>query len=99
MASALGGVLSVCFASGVSALESTEQDFSERLLTAAEVAERLHVPETWVREQTRAGQLPYLELGRYRRYEWSAVVAWLEDQRAGQWRKHRPRVAVAGARS
>jgi excisionase family DNA binding protein len=63
---------------------------SDRLLTAREVAERLSVPESWVRQETRAGRMPCLELGRYRRYEWPAVVAWLEEQRAGQWRKHRP---------
>jgi excisionase family DNA binding protein len=63
---------------------------SERLLTAAELAERLNVPESWVREQTRTGTIPHLALGRYRRYEWEAVVAWLETQRAGHWRKHRP---------
>ena len=57
---------------------------TESLLTAAEVAERLSVPESWVREQTRAGRLPHLELGRYRRYEWPAVVEWLAEQRAGQ---------------
>jgi excisionase family DNA binding protein len=65
---------------------------SERLLTAAEVGERLSVPESWVRAETRAGRLPCLELGRYRRYDWQAVVEWLEEQRAGQWRKHRPLV-------
>ncbi len=62
----------------------------ERLLTASEVAKMLTVPESWVRQETRAGRMPHLELGRYRRYEWLAVVAWLEGQRAGQWRKHRP---------
>jgi excisionase family DNA binding protein len=63
-----------------------------RLLSAAEVAERLAVPESWVRQETRAGRMPCLELGRYRRYEWQAVVDWLADQRAGQWRKHKPRL-------
>lgn len=63
---------------------------TERLLCAAEVAERLSVPESWVRAETRAGRMPCLELGRYRRYDWSEVAAWLEEQRAGQWRKHRP---------
>jgi excisionase family DNA binding protein len=65
---------------------------SDHLLTAAEVAERLSVPETWVRQQTRAGRMPCLELGRYRRYEWQAVADWLAEQRAGQWRKHAPKV-------
>lgn len=54
---------------------------SERLLIAKEVAELLAVPESWVREATREGRLPYLALGRYRRYERGAIEAWLDDQR------------------
>ena len=65
---------------------------TERLLTAREVAERLSVPESWVRAETRAGRMPHLELGRYRRYDWLAVTDWLAEQRAGQWRKHKPQV-------
>jgi len=56
---------------------------SERLLTAAEVAELLSVPESWVREATREERLPYLALGRYRRYSREAIEAWLEGQRGG----------------
>jgi excisionase family DNA binding protein len=65
---------------------------TEVLLTAVQVAERLSVPESWVRQETRAGRMPCLELGRYRRYEWEAVAGWLTEQRAGQWRKHEPKV-------
>jgi excisionase family DNA binding protein len=65
---------------------------SDRLLTASEVAERLSVPETWVRSETRAGRMPHVALGRYRRYDWVALEAWLETQRVGQWRKHRPSI-------
>ena len=64
----------------------------ERLLTAAEVAELLSVPESWVRQETRAGRMPHLTLGRYKRYDRDAVLAWLEGQRAGQWRKHQPAI-------
>jgi len=65
---------------------------TDRLLDAKEVAERLNVPETWVRAETRKGtSIPFVPLGRYRRYDWDEVVAWLETQRGGQWRKHRPR--------
>jgi excisionase family DNA binding protein len=64
---------------------------TDRLLTAREVAERLSVPESWVRQESREGRMPCLRLGRYVRFEWTAVVEWLEEQRAGQWRKHRPR--------
>jgi len=65
---------------------------ADRLLDAKEVAARLNVPETWVRAETRAGRMPYLPLGRYRRYDWKAVEGWLETQRAGQWRKRRPSI-------
>lgn len=51
---------------------------SERLLDANEVAERLNVPVSWVRESTRSGAMPCVELGRYRRYDWPTVEEWLE---------------------
>ena len=56
---------------------------NERLLTAGEVAELLAVPESWVREATREGRLPYLALGRYRRYSRAEIEAWLAGQRGG----------------
>ena len=56
---------------------------SEPLLTASQVAELLAVPESWVREATRANRLPHLKLGRYRRYQQTAIEAWLHDQQAG----------------
>jgi excisionase family DNA binding protein len=56
---------------------------SERLLTAAEIAELLAVPVSWVREATRDGRLPHVSLGRYRRYERHAIEGWLAKQRAG----------------
>jgi excisionase family DNA binding protein len=56
---------------------------SERLLTAAEVAELLAVPVSWVREATRAERIPYLALGRYRRYSGEAIAEWLLEQRSG----------------
>ena len=51
---------------------------SERLLDAREVAERLNVPVSWVRESTRSGAMPHLRLGRYVRYELGEVETWLE---------------------
>jgi excisionase family DNA binding protein len=55
----------------------------DRLLTAAEVADILALPESWVREATRTGRLPHLALGRYRRYSRQAIEAWVEEQQAG----------------
>ena len=51
---------------------------SERLLTASEVAELLAVPESWVREHTRHGSMPRVQLGRYVRYRREAVLAWID---------------------
>jgi excisionase family DNA binding protein len=68
-----------------------------RLVDAAEVAELLSVPVSWVREATRAGQLPCVTLGRYRRYDVDDVLAWVESQKTGGAcrvsRKHAPRAA------
>jgi excisionase family DNA binding protein len=78
---------------------------TERLLTAAEVAALLAVPTRWVREHTRSGHLPVVELGRYRRYDRGDVLAWVEQQKAGgeptTFRKHRPKldpVRTAGSK-
>jgi excisionase family DNA binding protein len=67
---------------------------TDRLLSAAEVAELFSVPTSWVREQTRSGDIPHLRLGRYVRYEREEVLAWLTDQRAGGWRRHEPKAPV-----
>jgi len=51
---------------------------SDRLVDAQAVAEHLSMPVSWVRESTRSGAIPHLELGRYKRYRLSDVEAWLE---------------------
>ncbi len=48
-----------------------------RLLTAQEVAERLGVTTAWVWAQTRAGQIPHVQLGRYRRFREEAIEEWV----------------------
>jgi excisionase family DNA binding protein len=52
---------------------------SDRLLDANEVADWLGVPVSWVRESTRSGAMPCVELGRYRRYVREDVATWLEE--------------------
>jgi excisionase family DNA binding protein len=49
------------------------------LLSAAEVAEMLGVPVSWVYEQSRRGRIPTVTLGRYRRYRRGSIEAWLEQ--------------------
>jgi excisionase family DNA binding protein len=48
-----------------------------RLLTVDEVADRLGVTKDWVWAQARAGRIPYVRLGRYRRFREEAIDAWL----------------------
>jgi excisionase family DNA binding protein len=50
-----------------------------QLLTAEQIAERLAVPVSWVRSSTRSGVIPHVRLGRYVRYDWPAVEAWVES--------------------
>jgi len=52
---------------------------TETLLTAREVAKVLGVPVSWVYEQSRAGRIPTVRLGRYRRYRREAIAEWLEE--------------------
>lgn len=47
------------------------------LLTAVEVAELLRVTTGWVYAETRAGRLPHVPLGRYRRYRRRTIMSWL----------------------
>jgi excisionase family DNA binding protein len=44
------------------------------------VAEILGVPKTWVYEQSRKGAIPFVPLGRYRRYRREAIEAWIEER-------------------
>jgi hypothetical protein len=59
------------------------------LLTPAELAARLAVPPSWIREKTRgrarqrdSDPLPVVRLGKYTRFSWPAVEAWLQRQGA-----------------
>ena len=64
----------------------------ESLLTADQVASVLGVPRSWVYEQSRAGRIPTVRLGRYRRYRRETIEAWLEELEAESvngGRKHR----------
>lgn len=57
------------------------------LLTPAELAAKLNVPVSWIREKTRerarirdADPLPVVRLGKYVRFDWTEVKAWLKRQ-------------------
>lgn len=56
---------------------------SERLLTAAELADRLALSTSTVLDWFEAGRLPGFKLGRVVRFRESEVLEWLEAQRVG----------------
>jgi hypothetical protein len=56
------------------------------ILTPKQLAERLQVPTSWVFEQTRErakirnkNPLPCIRLGKYLRFSWIAVCAWMSE--------------------
>jgi predicted DNA-binding transcriptional regulator AlpA len=54
-----------------------------QILTLAELAERLKVSERWVYEKSRhrcVNPLPVIRIGRYLRFDWTSVSAWLRQQ-------------------
>jgi excisionase family DNA binding protein len=54
---------------------------AENLMTAGELAERLSLPESWVRTEERAGRLPGIRLGRYVRFKLSDIERALAEQK------------------
>lgn len=56
---------------------------SEKLLTAAELADRLALSTSTVLDWFEAGRLPGFKLGRVVRFRESEVLDWLEAQRVG----------------
>lgn len=57
---------------------------SGQLLTAPELAKILNVPESWVREQARLGELPSVKLGHYVRFRSDEVRALLTRRQSGK---------------
>ncbi len=56
------------------------------ILTVQELASRLKVKPTWVYEKMRgrgANPLPVFKIGRYLRFSWADVCAWLQSTRKG----------------
>jgi excisionase family DNA binding protein len=62
-----------------SALGISARPATEKLLTAEEVADRLGVGVKSVWAQARAGTIPHVRLGRYRRFRPEAIERWIAD--------------------
>lgn len=55
----------------------------DRLLTADDVAALLQVPTSWVYAEARAGRIPHVTLGRYRRFRRAAIDQWIAAAERG----------------
>ncbi|PTL60328.1 helix-turn-helix domain-containing protein [Paraconexibacter algicola] len=55
----------------------------DALLDAAEAAKLLHVPTSWVYAEARAGRLPHVRVGRYRRFRRGTLEEWIASQERG----------------
>jgi excisionase family DNA binding protein len=60
---------------------SGARESEERLLKACELAERLGVPESWVRTEERAGRIPSVRLGKYVRFRLRDIERALAERR------------------
>jgi excisionase family DNA binding protein len=54
---------------------------AKNLLRAGELAERLNVPESWVRTEERARRIPSIRLGKYVRFKLNDVERALAERR------------------
>ena len=64
------------------------------ILTPEELAGRLKAPVKWIAEKTRSrckNPIPSIPMGRYVRFDWDAVVKWMESQSTNQTPKSVPR--------
>jgi excisionase family DNA binding protein len=72
-------------AAGAAPLPPLEDDWTSGvapapLWTSADVAAYLGISVRWVEDQTRAGNLPDIPVGRQRRYRPEAIKQWVEQR-------------------
>jgi excisionase family DNA binding protein len=56
---------------------------NDMLLTIDELAKRLKVPKSWIYARTREsgpGSMPRIKVGKYLRFRWDDVLAWLQSK-------------------
>ncbi len=53
--------------------DAAREHTKEELLNASELAQHLHLPESWVRTEERLGRIPSVRLGKYVRFRLSDV--------------------------
>jgi hypothetical protein len=65
---------------------NTGGELEPELIDAADLAKRLNLPESWIRDQVRSratDPIPHLRFGRYVRFQWAHpdLMQWLERRR------------------
>ncbi len=60
--------------------QSKTEDYPERLVSSAVLADITALPRTWLEEAARQGRIPSIAAGKYRRFRPSAVIAALERE-------------------
>jgi hypothetical protein len=68
---------------GADSFETDAYMNREPLLDAHGAAELLSVKVSWVRQETRAERMPFIPLGRYRRYDRAALLDWADRRARG----------------
>lgn len=53
------------------------------LLDDDQAAELLNVPASWLGREARAGRVPHVRLGHYRRYRRDELLAWIDKRATG----------------
>lgn len=72
--SALEGLLRRIVKEEIRAIKD-ELNGNSELLTPEQLADRLHIPVSWVYEQSRQGNIPTHRIGRYIRFDLHEVLA------------------------
>jgi excisionase family DNA binding protein len=62
-------------------LHNSEAQESKALLTAGELAERLNLPESWIRNEERLGRIPSVRAGKYVRFRLGDVELALAERK------------------
>jgi len=60
-------------------LETADVGLDRSLLFAGDVAAMVGMTRKWVYNETRAGRIPHVALGRYYRYRPQSIDAWLRQ--------------------
>jgi len=71
---------------------STSETLFYEVIGSEELATRLAVPTSWVRDQVRGravDPIPCLRLGRYVRFQWGSpeLAAWIQRRKSGTGKK------------